>query len=69
MDGSNCQGVRNPFESGRTSIGTEFLWRRQEFQEAKLPEQLSTNGLAFSLEYDNTDFKRNPGAGAVGRRR
>jgi len=56
--------VWNPLTSGRTSIGLRPFYRRQEFDEAEEGGKLATNGLAYSLEYDNRDFPRNPSHGS-----
>ncbi|MFT7671306.1 MAG: hypothetical protein ACI8X5_004023 [Planctomycetota bacterium] len=63
-EGSTYTENWNPLESGRTYLGTEIIWKKQEFEIAEQPDQLATSGLAFSLEYDNTDFSPNPSAGS-----
>ncbi|MHC4154450.1 MAG: BamA/TamA family outer membrane protein [Planctomycetota bacterium] len=53
----------NPFESGRTSLETEPFYRRQTVETDLSPDTLKTNGIKFSLLYDNTDFRINPSQG------
>ena len=51
------------FSSGQTIIGTELfysLWSAERFPEE---ETLSTNGIRFFLEHDNTDYPSNPSRG------
>ena len=65
LEGPGTGGkVWNPLTSGRTSIGLRPFYRRQEFDLAAEGGKLATNGLAYSLEYDNRDFPRNPSYGS-----
>jgi outer membrane protein assembly factor BamA len=54
----------NPFESGRTSLETEPFYRRQTVETGFTTDTLKTNGVKFSLLYDNTDFRINPSNGS-----
>jgi len=52
-----------PFISGQTSFGTEFfynIWTADKFTH---DPSLSTNGVRFYLEHDNTDYPDNPSRG------
>lgn len=56
--------VWNPLTSGRTYLGLQPFYRRQEYDLAEEKGRLASNGLAFSAFYDNTDFPRNPSYGS-----
>ena len=56
--------VWNPLTSGRTYLGLQPFYRRQEYDLAESKGRLATNGLAFAAFYDNTDFPRNPTYGS-----
>ncbi|MHC4646063.1 MAG: BamA/TamA family outer membrane protein [Planctomycetota bacterium] len=55
----------NPFESGRTSLEIEPFYRRQTVETDSAADTLKTNGVSFSLLYDNTDFRINPSKGSL----
>lgn len=58
----------NPLTSGRTEAATRFFYTYRDLSDydTENSEQLvaETNGLEFWLEYDNTDFPRNPSYGS-----
>ncbi len=55
----------NPFESGRTYLELETFYRDQEVNSKFFDSELKTNGLRFSLRYDNRDFVVSPSRGNV----
>lgn len=63
-ESSTYRDVWNPYKSGRSYAILEPFFRRQEFDEAPSRGNISTSGLTVALGYDNTDFRRNPGAGS-----
>ncbi|MEA3413373.1 MAG: hypothetical protein U9R74_17830 [Pseudomonadota bacterium] len=64
----------NPLTSGQTTVGTRFFYTYRDLydfsfgpNEVNPTEELlvaRTNGLEFWLEYNNTDFPRNPARGS-----
>jgi outer membrane protein assembly factor BamA len=57
----------NPLTSGRTTLASRFFYTYRdlsEFEEDEDQLEAKTNGLEFWLEYDNTDFPRNPSYGS-----
>jgi outer membrane protein assembly factor BamA len=53
--------------SGRTTLATRFFYTYRDLSEYDGNEEqleAKTNGLDFWLEYDNTDFPRNPSYGS-----
>lgn len=57
----------NPMTSGRTTLATRFFYTYRdlsEYDENEEQLEAKTNGLDFWLEYDNTDFPRNPSYGS-----
>jgi hypothetical protein len=57
----------NPSSSGRTTLASRFFYTYRDlskFEEDADALQAKTNGLDFWLEYDNTDFTRNPSYGS-----
>ncbi len=57
----------NPLSSGRTTLATRFFATYRDLSEYDGNEdqlEAKTNGLDFWLEYDNTDFMRNPSYGS-----
>jgi outer membrane protein assembly factor BamA len=64
----------NPLTSGQTTFATRFFGTYRDLQDFTIGEndqdaidellQARTNGLEFWLEYDNTDFPRNPSLGS-----
>jgi len=60
--------VWNPLTSGKTTLATRFFYTYRDLSDFddQESEQLEakTNGLDFWLEYDNTDFPRNPSRGS-----
>ena len=68
MPGAPVGGkVWNPMTSGRTTAASRFFYTYRDLSDYDVDsEQLvaETNGLEFWLEYDNTDFPRNPSFGS-----
>ena len=60
--------VWNPLTSGKTTLATRFFYTYRDLSDFddEDSEQLEakTNGLDFWIEYDNTDFPRNPTEGS-----
>lgn len=57
----------NPLTSGRTTLATRFFYTYRDVSDYEVDsEQLEakTSGLDFWIEYDNTDFPRNPSYGS-----
>lgn len=58
----------NPLTSGRTMLASRFFYTYRDLSNFSANEkaelQAKTNGLDFWLEYDNTDFPRNPSYGS-----
>jgi outer membrane protein assembly factor BamA len=58
----------NPMTSGKTTLATRFFYTYRDLSDfdAEQSDQLEsrTNGLDFWIEYDNTDFPRNPSRGS-----
>ncbi|MEM9800013.1 MAG: BamA/TamA family outer membrane protein [Planctomycetota bacterium] len=54
----------NPFTSGRTTLSARPFYQRQDFEKAVDGQEIATNGIELALEYDNTDFPRNPTYGS-----
>jgi hypothetical protein len=54
----------NPFESGRTYFQVEPFYRRQSIETDFMKDAVNTNGMKFSVLYDNTDFRINPSKGS-----
>jgi len=56
----------NPLTSGKTTLATRFFYTYRDLDDFGEEEQLQakTNGLDFWIEYDNTDFPRNPTSGS-----
>jgi hypothetical protein len=64
----------NPLTSGQTTFGTQFFYTYRDLSDIVFNERendpvdellfAKTNGLKFWLEYDNTDFPRNPSTGS-----
>lgn len=57
----------NPLSSGRTTLASRFFATYRDLSEYDGNEdqlEAKTNGLDFWLEYDNTDFTRNPSYGS-----
>lgn len=64
-DGATCKGTWNPFESGRTFFRIIPFTHLQNFSGSKeIVKDFDSNGSAFEIEYDNTDFYRNPSIGS-----
>jgi len=58
----------NPFNSGVTNLGFRPFYRYQSIDKyGGGTEHIETNGLDAYLEYDNTDFLRNPTRGSYQR--
>ncbi len=57
--------VWNPLRSGITTLELRLFGREQDtVPEQAPPTELSTNGLMVGLDYDNTDFPRDPARGS-----
>jgi len=66
--------VWNPMTSGQTTFGSKFFYTYRDLSDFVFNERendpvdellfAKTNGLEFWLEYDNTDFPRNPSMGS-----
>ena len=56
----------NPVTSGKTTASLKYFNRYQDLDESTQDELLvaKSNGLELVLEYDNTDFNRNPTRGS-----
>ena len=54
----------NPKTSGRTYLEIWPFFRRQTYPADTGVERLTASGLTLGLEYDNTDFPRNPSIGS-----
>jgi hypothetical protein len=56
----------NPLTSGKTTVITRLFGRYQDLDEASQSDLLfaKTNGVEFEVDYDNTDFPRNPSRGS-----
>ncbi|MCU7939987.1 MAG: hypothetical protein KZQ64_03940 [gamma proteobacterium symbiont of Bathyaustriella thionipta] len=55
----------NPFSSGRTFLEFKLFNREQDLEDnAKNRVQLKTTAFTLGLEYDNTDYWRNPSRGS-----
>jgi hypothetical protein len=54
----------NPFENGRTYLQVEPFYRRQSVENDFTKNAVNTNGMKFSVIYDNTDFQINPSKGS-----
>lgn len=59
-------GEWNPMTSGKTTASLKLFGRYQDLDEASQSDLLvaRTNGLELKLDYDNTDFPRNPARGS-----
>jgi len=53
----------NPFASGKTYLETRPFYRSQQIDGDDVDETIKTNGLDFSLFWDNRDFYANPSKG------
>jgi outer membrane protein assembly factor BamA len=53
----------NPFKSGRTFLEMRPFWRSQEIEGDGVKNTTKTNGLDFSLFWDNRDLETNPSKG------
>ncbi len=53
----------NPFVSGRTFLEAKPYWRQQVVRSEFGKHEKKTNGVEFSLLWDNTDLTRNPSRG------
>jgi len=63
VGGANGGEIFNPFKSGRTYLQTSFFHHNRNY-EVDTEFALSTTGIGFSLNYDNTDFPVNPSTGS-----
>jgi hypothetical protein len=55
----------NPLQSGRTFFEVKPYWREQTIDSDYGTFNQKTNGAAFSIYRDNTDFPRNPSQGSA----
>jgi len=65
--GSGSGGASwNPFDGGRTTLAFEPFYRNQDFEDidSDAVYQSETSGIKFNLEYDNTDWYKNPSSGS-----
>ncbi|MBW2486840.1 MAG: BamA/TamA family outer membrane protein [Deltaproteobacteria bacterium] len=53
----------NPFKSGRSYLEMRPFYRSQEIDGDDVDETVKTNGIDFSLFWDNRDFDANPSRG------
>jgi hypothetical protein len=65
VEGSPGGESWNPLESGRTYVEFRPYWREQTIDSDYGALEQKTNGMAFSLYRDNTDFLRNPSKGSA----
>lgn len=67
-EGSGGGDSWNPFQSGKTFLEVKPYWRAQtinsDYDTVNTVKQ-KTNGSAFSVYRDNTDFQRNPSQGSA----
>ena len=67
-EGPQGGDVWNPMTSGKTTLATRFFYTYRDlsdFDEQDSDQlEAKTNGLDFWIEYDNTDFPRNPTGGS-----
>ena len=67
-EGPQGGDVWNPLTSGKTTLATRFFYTYRDLSDFDEQEsealEARTNGLDFWLEYDNTDFPRNPTRGS-----
>ena len=54
----------NPFTSGRLIAESEFFYRKQDLDNNPNPFEPETMGVTLALEYDNSDFYKNPTSGS-----
>ncbi len=57
----------NPLRSGKTTMASQFFYTYRdlsEFEESEDFLEARTNGIDIWIEYDNTDFPRNPAYGS-----
>lgn len=56
----------NPMTSGKTTLATRAFYHYRDLEEETQEDELSaaTNGLELWVDYDNTDFPRNPASGS-----
>ena len=67
VKGSEAGGeMWNPLSSGRTTLVMEPFYRDQDFEDTESSQVLEskTSGVKFVLEYDNTDWYKNPSYGS-----
>lgn len=63
VDGTSGSAYFNPFKSGRTFIQAQPFYRSQNIDVDNIVSALNTNGINFSLFWDNRDFPSNPSKG------
>jgi hypothetical protein len=69
VDGSGGGDSLNPLQSGKTYIEVKPYWRDQTINTDDVNVNQGTNGIAFSVYRDNTDFTKNPSKGSSVRAR
>ncbi len=64
--GSESGGISwNPFCSGRTFLGFELFTRQQDLEDDRGNNfKLKTTAFTFDIEYNNTDYEKNPTFGS-----
>ncbi len=53
----------NPFKSGRTYLQLRPFYRSQQIDGSEIDKKIKTNGLDFTVFWDNRDFAANPSKG------
>ncbi len=64
ISGQSGGDIWDPFESGRTYFQVEPFYRRQTVETDFTSDAVNTNGMTFSVLYDNRDFQLNPSKGS-----
>ncbi len=62
-DGASGGAAWNPLTSGQTFLELRPFYRTQNIENDDLDEEQSTNGLEFSVFWDNRDYPGNPSRG------
>ncbi len=64
LENDNTMGISlNPFKSGRSFLELRPFYRSQQIDGGEIDEKIKTNGLDFSVFWDNRDFHANPSRG------
>lgn len=64
IDNPSGGGVWNPLRRGRTYLGAAPFYRSETVETEAGRDFARTNGITFSIQYDNTDFFPNPTRGS-----